>query len=406
MSIDVSQHRRCFPALQNNSSIYFDNAATTQKPKVVIDCVGKHYEKLNSNIHRSDHEHGFKATKKYEGARKIIQNYINAKDPNEIVFTKGATDSINIVAHSFCRSHVGGGDVILISSIEHHANIVPWQIASKIAGARIVPIPLNDNLTVNIELFKQILKSEPVKIVAIQHTSNVTGITQPLKEVITESHKVGVPVLVDGAQAIAHTKIDIQEIDCDFFCFSGHKAFGPTGIGVLYGKKPALIDFEPLWGGGGMISEVAINSSSWADLPHKLEAGTPNIAGAIGLGAALQFVQTVGLKNIENWENKLGRYLYSKLKSVRGIILYNFNSNSIPIFSFNITGVHHSDLSALLNERGVSVRSGHLCAQPLMTHLKINGCLRVSLSFYNTFEEIDTFINHLRSVSSFLIKNG
>ena len=406
MGLDILEQRKYFPALQNKNLIYFDNAATTHKPSSVINCIGEHYEKFNSNIHRSSHQSGFDATKKYEDTREVVRNFINAREQSEIIFTKSTTDSINIVAHSFCQSNLAPGDVVLISAVDHHANIVPWQIATKNVGARTLPIPINGDLSINVKLFKKLLNSEAVKMVAIQHTSNVTGITQPIKELITESHKVGVPVLIDGAQAIAHTKIDIQELDCDFFCFSGHKAFGPTGVGVLFGKKHALKALNPIWGGGGMISEVTMESSNWAETPHKFEAGTPNISGVVGLGAALKHIQAVGHKNIERWESKLCQQLCSQLYSVKNIVLYHSKLSSIPIFSFNISGVHHSDLSALLNERGISLRSGHLCAQPLMNLLNISGCLRASLCFYNTFEEIDNFIDQLRSVSSFLVKNG
>ena len=402
MAFNIKNHRSEFPNLcGNNGSIYFDNAATTHKPKVVIDSIGKFYSSENSNIHRSSHKHGFIATKKYEGARKVVQNFIQASKPEEIIFTSGTTESINIIAQSLGEKVVKSKNIILIAASEHHANIVPWQLIAQKTNATIREVPLNEELTIDIPRLVPML-NDNVMVLAIQHISNITGAEQKIKSIIKEAHKYKIPVLIDGAQAVAHLEVNVVDLDCDFYCFSAHKAFGPTGLGVLYGKEKKLNSLNPIYGGGQMISTVSMKKSTWAPIPFKFESGTPNISGAIGLGEALKYIKSVKMENICNWEAKLIKHMSEKLRSINGLTLYNKAKIIAPIFSFNILGLHHLDISTLLNEKNISVRSGHLCAQPFMDYLGIDGCVRASLSFYNTLEEVDVFIESLNSVILFL----
>ena len=402
MAFDVKKERASFPNLtQDNSFVYFDNAATTHKPKVVIDSISDFYSKHNSNIHRSIHKSGSIATQKYEEARKRVQHFINANKSEEVIFTSGTTESINIVAQSFGEKFLKEKNVILLAPSEHHANIVPWQLIAKKKNAIIKLIPLNKDLSINIPSFISMLNVN-VKLVAIQHISNVTGAVQKIKSIVREAHKLGASVLVDGAQAIAHTQINVVDLDCDFYCFSSHKAFGPTGLGVLFGKENILNAMGPIFGGGQMISRVKIDKSTWAPLPFKFESGTPNIAATIGLGEAIKYIETIKLENIQHRESELISYMSKKLSAIEGLISYNKAKIIAPIFSFNIVGIHHLDISTLLNEKNIAVRSGHHCAQPFMDYLEISGCIRASLSFYNTLEEIDMFIEALRSVILFL----
>ena len=402
MAFDVKKERASFPNLmQDNSFVYFDNAATTHKPKVVIDSISDFYSKYNSNIHRSSHKSGSIATQKYEEARRRVQHFINANKSEEVIFTSGTTESINLVAQSFGEKFLKEKNVILLAPSEHHANIVPWQLIAKKKNAIIKLIPLNKDLSINIPSFISMLNVN-VKLVAIQHISNVTGAVQEIKSIIREAHKLGASVLVDGAQAIAHTQINVVDLDCDFYCFSSHKAFGPTGLGVLFGKENILNAMDPIFGGGQMISRVKIDKSTWAPLPFKFESGTPNIAATIGLGEAIKYIETIKLENIQHQESELISYMSKKLSAIEGLISYNKAKIIAPIFSFNIMGVHHLDISTLLNEKNIAVRSGHHCAQPFMDYLEISGCIRASLSFYNTLEEIDVFIEALRSVILFL----
>jgi len=405
MAFDVNKERASFPNLtQDNNFIYFDNAATTHKPKVVIDSINEFYSKHNSNVHRSIHKSGSIATQKYEEARTRVQRFINANKSEEVIFTSGTTESINIVAQSFGEKFLKEKNVILLAPSEHHANIVPWQLIAKKKNAIIKTIPLNEDLSVDIPGFVSMLNNN-VKLVTIQHISNVTGALQKIKSIIREAHKLSIPVLVDGAQAIAHTQINVVDLDCDFYCFSSHKAFGPNGLGVLFGKENLLNDMNPIFGGGQMIARVKIDKSTWAPIPFKFESGTPNIAATIGLGEAVKYIETIKLENIQHWESKLTSYMSKKLSEIEGLISYNKAKIIAPIFSFNIIGLHHLDVSTLLNEKNIAVRSGHHCAQPLMDYLEINGCIRASLSFYNTLEEIDVFIESLKSVILFLKGN-
>ena len=395
-----------FPFFTNNKNknvVYFDNAATTQKPQVVISSIVDFYNSYNSNIHRSSHQYGALATRKYEETRLIIQEFISAKEKEEIVFTSGTTEGINLVANSYVKHNLEEGDIILTSPIEHHANILPWQMIAKETGALVKNIPLNKNLQVDINQFKQLLTSR-VKFIAIQQMSNITGVEQDIKKITTIAHSYNIPVLVDGAQCVAHKQINVSELDCDFYCFSGHKVFGPTGTGILYGKINLLKKMVPSKVGGGMVKNVLVENSTFQDLPYLLEAGTPNIGGVIGLGEAIRFISGIGFETIKKKENSLSEYLLSSLKGLNSIEMYSLEKNLSPIIAFNIGGLHHYDIATLLGENGVLIRSGELCSQPFMKHLNISGCLRVSLSFYNTCEEVDLFILALKKAVQ-LLKN-
>ena len=385
--------------------IYFDNAATTQKPSVVLNSISDFYTTNNSNIHRSSHNLGFAATEKYESARSLIAGFISAEKSNEIIFTSGATESVNLAANSFGKRNLKKGDVILISDIEHHSNILPWQKLAKESGAVIQKIPLHADLTINLDKLKGLLNNS-VKLLVIHHISNVTGMMQDVKTVAEEAQKFNIPVFVDGAQAPAHIRVDVKNLNCDFYCFSGHKVFGPTGTGVLYVKERHLINMNPYKMGGQMVSKVSYSDPEWSEAPLKFEAGTPNIAGIIGLASAIKFLQGVGINQILALEEKLSTYMSNKLKTIPELTIYGSYNKAAPIFSFNVLGVHHSDLDTLFAENNIFVRSGHLCNQGLMHHLNIDGCLRVSLAFYNTIEEIDKFILVFKKILSLLNKQS
>ena len=388
---------------KNKNVVYFDNAATTQKPQLVIDAIVDFYSSYNSNIHRSSHHYGALATRKYEQARLIVQEFISAKKSDEIIFTSGATDSINLVANSYVRHHLKRGDIILTSPIEHHANILPWQMIAKETGAMVKTIPLNKNLQVDINQFKQLVDSR-VKFIAIQQMSNISGVEQDIKQVTTIAHNHNIPVLVDGAQSVAHKQVNVDELDCDFYCFSGHKIFGPTATGVLYGKIDLLKKMVPSKVGGGMVKDVLAENSTFHDLPYLLEAGTPNIGGVIGLGKAIKFIGGIGFETIKKREYALSEYLLSSLKELYSIDIYSSEQNLSPILAFNIKGLHHYDIATILAGSKVLIRSGELCSQPFMKYLNMSGCLRASLSFYNTFEEVDLFILALKKAIKLLKK--
>ena len=382
--------------------IYFDNAATTHKPMSVINSISEFYSKYNSNVHRGEHDLSERATTNFELTRQKVQKQLNAKHLEEIVFTSGTTESINLVAQSFASNFLKKGDVILLSKMEHHSNIVPWQLSCEKNGAIIKDLDVNENGLIDINRLKKSINSR-VKLIVFQHVSNVTGGENGVKEVVKICKKWGAYSCIDGAQAIAHKKIDVQEIDCDFYSFSGHKCFGPTGTGALYGKKKLLESMPPYMGGGEMISAVNIQKSSWNKLPYKFEAGTPNIAGFIGLGQALSYINKLGLNEINKLEKVLLDKLYSELNNIKNIIFYG-KKGSIPICTFNIKGIHSYDLGALLNEQGICVRTGHLCAQPASVFFKTSSFIRVSLCFYNTTEEIHNFINCLKKSIKLLSK--
>ena len=384
--------------------IYFDNAATTQKPNVVINSISDFYITSNSNIHRSSHHLGFTATEKYEAARSLIARFISAEKSSEIILTSGATEGINLAANSFGQKNLKKDDVILISEIEHHSNILPWQKLAKESGAVIQKIPLQPDLTIDLNKLKSLFNNS-VKLLVVHHVSNVTGVMQDVKMVVDEAQKFNIPVFVDGAQAPAHIKVDVKNLNCDFYCFSGHKVFGPTGTGVLYVKEKHLINMQPYKVGGQMVSKVSFSKPEWSEFPLKFEAGTPNIAGVIGLAAAIKFLQDIGLDNILDLEKKLIEYMCDKLQEIPGLTIYGSYNRAAPIFSFNVLGIHHSDLDTLFAENNILVRSGHLCNQGLMNYLNIDGCLRVSLAFYNTVKEVDEFILVLKKILS-LLKNS
>ena len=400
-TFDITKIRNDFPMLNQKiygkPLIYFDNAATTQKPKVVIDTITKLYSEHNSNVHRGVHYLSEQMTEMYESARKKVQDYLNARYPHEIIFTKGTTDSINMVAFSFGEAYIKENDEIIISEMEHHSNIVPWQMMCKRKGAKLRVIPINDKGELLLDEYKKLINSR-TKLVAIVHVSNSLGTINPVKEIVAIAHKNNIPVLIDGAQAIQHGSIDVQDIDCDFYAFSGHKIYGPTGIGVLYGKERWLNEMPPYQGGGDMIERVKFEHTTYDDLPFKFEAGTPNYIGVIGLGVALDYLTEIGLDNIKNYEKKLLEYGTAKLTALKGLKLYGTAGNKICIFSFLLNNIHPYDTGMLLDKMGIAVRTGHHCTQPLWEHYKIEGSVRASLVFYNAFEEIDCLCEALKKI--------
>jgi cysteine desulfurase / selenocysteine lyase len=403
--LDIQKIRADFPILsqkvRGKQLVYLDNAATTQKPQVVIDAISKYYSEQNSNIHRGVHFLSQQATTAYEDARKNIQQFINAPKSEQIILTKGTTDGINLVAHSFGKAFVKQGDEIIISALEHHSNIVPWQMLCEDRGAKLKVIPINQKGELLLEEFKKLL-SPKTKLVAVNHISNTLGTINPIEEIIALSHTVGAKVLIDGAQAVAHTKVDVQQLDCDFYVFSGHKLFGPTGIGVLYGKEELLNAMPPYQGGGDMIKTVTFEKTEYNDLPHKFEAGTPNIVGGIGLGAAIEYVNSIGLENIAQQENDLLHYATEQLKMIDGIRFIGEADKKTSVISFIVDGAHPFDVGTILDQLGIAVRTGHHCTQPLMDFYQIPGTVRASFSFYNTKEEVDTLVEGLKKAMQML----
>ncbi|KAA3613886.1 MAG: cysteine desulfurase [Calditrichaeota bacterium] len=398
---DVEKIRKDFPILQQEVHgkplIYLDNAATSQTPTVVVDALRKYYFEYNSNVHRGVHRLSQIATDAYEGTRKKIQHFLNAKSNEEIIFTKGTTDGINLIAASFGRGLIKQGDEIVISAMEHHSNIVPWQMMCEERGAKLRIIPINDNGEIIFEAYEGLL-NERTKLVSIVHTSNSLGTVNPLREIIDLAHSKGVPVLVDGAQAVPHTHVDVQALDCDFFVFSSHKVFGPTGIGVLYGKKEWLQKLPPYQGGGDMILNVTFESTKFNDLPYKFEAGTPNIADVIGLGVAIDYIQKVGYSAISAYENELIRYAVQRLSEIEGLRFIGQAKKRAGAVSFVLENVHPHDIGTILDREGVAVRTGHHCTQPVMQRFKVPATTRASFAFYNTKEEIDALIKALYKV--------
>jgi cysteine desulfurase/selenocysteine lyase len=380
--------------------IYFDNGATSQKPQVVIDAINTYYTENNSNIHRGVHYLSQLATAQYEEARKIIQTYINAPLEEEVLFTKGTSDGINLVAFSFGEL-LNEGDEIIISAMEHHSNIVPWQMMCERKGCKLLVIPINDRGELIMEEFDRMLSSK-TKLVAVTHISNSLGTINPIEEIIEKSHAIGAKVLIDGAQSIQHMRVDVQALDCDFFAFSGHKVFGPTGIGILYGKKEILDQMPPYQGGGDMIAKVTFEKTTYNDLPHKFEAGTPHIAGGICLGTAIKFISELDMDAVQAHEQHLASYAEEQLVKIEGMRLIGTAQNKTSVVSFIIDGIHPFDLGTLLDKQGVAVRTGHHCTQPLMDFFKIPGTIRASFAFYNTIEEIDIFISALHRAINML----
>lgn len=405
VKLDVEKIRSQFPTLHQEvygkPLIYFDNGATAQKPKSVIDAISKYYTKDNANIHRGVHHLSQIATEQYEDARKIIQKAINAPTSEQVLFTKGTTDGINLVAFSLGQM-LKAGDEIIISEMEHHSNIVPWQMLCERQGCILKVIPINEKGELKMDVFESYL-SDKTKLVAVTHISNTLGTINPVKEIIEKAHAVGAKVLIDGAQSIQHTKVDVQELDCDFFAFSGHKVFGPTGVGILYGKKDILDAMPPYQGGGDMIAKVTFAKTTYNELPHKFEAGTPNIAGGICLGTAFEYLNGLDMDAIHDHEQELLAYAESELKKIDGVRLIGTAENKTSVVSFVVEGTHPFDVGTLLDKQGIAVRTGHHCTQPLMDIFKIPGTIRASFAFYNSKEEIDVFIKALqRSVNMLL----
>ena len=404
LSFDVDSIRQDFPILSkkihNKPLVYFDNAATSQTPVCVIDCIKDYYEKYNSNIHRGVHSLSDEATNAYENARNKIKDHFNINESKEVIFTSGTTHSINIVSNGFSKI-LKKGDEIIVSGLDHHSNIVPWQMMIKNNAAKLRVIPLKDNGELDMDEFKNIL-SNKTKIVFLNHVSNALGIINPIEEIIDISHKNGAIVLIDGAQSAAHFKIDLQKLNVDFFTASAHKLCGPTGVGFLYGKEKLLSKLDPLMGGGEMISDVTFSKTTYADLPHKFEAGTPNIAGVIAFGKAIDYLNEIGLDNIEQYEKSLLDYANSKLKEIDGLKIYGDSKNKTSVISFNIDGIHSYDIGSILDKFGIAVRTGQHCAQPIMDHFGIDGTVRASFSFINTIEEIDHFYDSLIKAKSML----
>ena len=401
---DVYKIREDFPILSkkiNGSDlVYFDNAATSQTPTQVIQKIVEYYENHNSNIHRGLHSLSADATNQYESSRKKIQNHFGIKNDYEVIFTSGTTHGINIVS-SGLESQIGSSDELIVSEMEHHSNIVPWQILCEKTGAKLRVIPMKDNGSIDIEAFKKMLNNN-VKFVFVNHVSNSLGTINPIKEIIDLSHKNKTKVLIDGAQGAAHFKINLSEIDVDYYVASAHKLCGPTGVGFLYGKSELLEELPPYQGGGEMISSVTFEKTEYADLPHKFEAGTPNISGVIGFGAAIDYMNNIGFDNIEAHEQELLKYATDRLNKTPGIKIYGDQVNKISVISFNLSNHHPSDIGSILDQFGIAVRTGQHCTQPIMDFYKIPGTVRVSLSFYNTKSEIDLLIDALEKASTML----
>lgn len=403
-SFNVRLIREDFPALRQQvygkNLIYFDNGATSQKPQVVLDAINTYYSKDNANVHRGVHYMSQHATNEYEEARRIIQQYIHAEKQEEIIFTKGTTDSINLVANSY-GALLAAGDEIIVTVMEHHANIVPWQMLCERKGCVLRVVPMNKRGELIEEEFDKLLSSK-TKLVALTHISNTLGTINPIKNYIDKAHVVGAKVLIDGAQSIQHTHIDVSELDCDFFVFSSHKVFGPTGIGILYGKEDLLDRMPPYQGGGIMIQRVTFEKTTYNELPFKFEAGTPHIAGAICLGTAIQYLDGLDIKQIEEYEKDLADYAQDLLSTFEGLDIIGEAKNKTSVVSFNVEGIHPFDLGTLLDKQGIAVRTGHHCTQPTMDFYGIPGTVRASFAFYNTKEEIDTFIQAVEKSISML----
>ena len=404
MEIDITKIRNDFPILKRkvngNNFIYLDNAATSQKPNLVIDSISDYYRNYNSNIHRGVHTVSQEATDAYENARIKIQKHFNVKNSHEIILTSGTTHSINLVANGFLDI-LNENDEIIISGLEHHSNIVPWQMMAEKNGAKIKVIPINEKGELDMKVYDSIL-SNKTKLVFVNHVSNALGTLNPIKEIIEKAHKLGAAVLVDGAQASAHFKTDLQNLNVDFYTTSAHKLCGPTGVGMLFGKEKWLKKIPPYQGGGEMISDVTFEKTTYADLPHKFEAGTPNVCGAIAFGVALDYLNNIGFNEIENYENSLLKYATDKLKSIPDLKIYGESKEKTSVISFNVKGIHAYDIGTLLDKFGIAVRTGQHCAQPVMDHFGISGTVRVSFSFYNTKEEIDKLHDSLNRVLSML----
>lgn len=404
-SIDVARIREQFPVLQQQVNgrdlVYLDNAATSQKPRAVINALVDYYTGYNANIHRGIHTLAEKATKAYEQTRETAQRFIHAAATEEIIFTRGVTESINLVASSYAKAFLQKGDEVIISGLEHHSNIVPWQLACEATGAQLKVIPVLDSGELDLDAFKKLLNAQ-TKLVAVNHASNSLGIINPVKEIITLAHAVGAVVLIDGAQAGAHLNIDVQELDCDFYCLSSHKMYGPTGTGILYGKKALLEKMPPYHGGGEMIKEVTFEKTTYNDLPYKFEAGTPNIADVVAFKYAMDFILEQGRENIAAHEHDLLMYATERIGALKGVTIYGTGLNKVGVVSFTVSGIHPFDIGQMLDARGIAVRTGHHCTQPLMDRFKIEGTVRASFAVYNTKKEIDQLVEGLERIINFM----
>ena len=396
--LDIQKIRADFPILSQKVNgkplVYFDNGATSQKPQVVIDAISKYYREINANIHRGVHTLSQLATDAYETSRGKIQQHINAKFAHEVLFTSGTTHGINLVANGFA-SLLKSGDEVLVSAMEHHSNIVPWQMLCEKTGAVLRVIPMNENGELIMAEYDKLV-SDKTKIVTVNHISNALGTVNPIQYMIDKAHEFGAAILIDGAQAVPHLKPDVQELDCDFYVFSGHKICGPTGTGILYGKEAWLNKLPPYQGGGEMIKEVTFEKTTYAELPHKFEAGTPNIAGGIALGTAIDYMNQVGFENIQIQEKELLDFGTKRLLEIEGLKIYGTAKEKTSVISFNIEGIHPYDIGAIIDKLGIAVRTGHHCAQPIMEFFKIPGTIRASFAFYNTKEEIDIFVEGVK----------
>jgi cysteine desulfurase / selenocysteine lyase len=398
---DVNKIREDFPILHQEVHgkplVYLDNAATTQKPQIVIDALSSYYSSINANIHRGIHTLAEKATTAFELTRETVKEFINAAHTEEVIFTKGTTESINLVASTFGRKNIKKGDEIIVSALEHHSNMVPWQMLAQEKEAVVKIIPINDAGELILEEYEKLFSGK-TKIVAVNHVSNTLGTINPIKKIIDIAHKKGVKVLIDGAQAVSHLDIDVQYLDVDFYAFSSHKLYGPTGIGILYGKRELLEAMPPYQGGGEMIKEVSYDQCSYNDLPYKFEAGTPNIADAIALKNAIDYIQYLGKENIRKHENDLLSYGTDKLSAIKGFKIVGTAKEKVSIISFLLEGIHHQDIGIILDQQGIAVRTGHHCTQPLMGRFKITGTARASFAMYNTKEEVDKLVEGINKV--------
>jgi len=398
---DVERARADFPILQQKVHgkplVYLDNAATTQKPRAVIDAISRYYEGTNSNVHRGVHYLSELATAEYESVREAARRFLNAADHKEIIFVRGTTEAINLVAQSYGRAHVGAGDEIVITEMEHHSNIVPWQILCKERGATLRVAPIDDSGELDLEKFANLLGSK-TKLVAVTHVSNALGTINPIRKIVEMAHSAGAPVLVDGAQAAPHLKVDVQGLGCDFYALSGHKIYGPTGIGVLYGKTALLEKMPPYQGGGDMIMSVTFEKTIYNRLPYKFEAGTPDIAGVIGLGAALNYVTHLGIEQIGAHEHEVVRYATSAVSAIPGVRVIGNAKEKAGVLSFTLGDVHPHDVGTILDREGIAIRTGHHCSQPVMRHFGIEATARASFALYNTKEEVDALVRAIEKV--------
>jgi cysteine desulfurase/selenocysteine lyase len=399
-TINVARIREDFPILKRQVNdkplVYFDNAATSQKPNVVIDAIDRYYREYNANIHRGIHKLAEEATLAYEEAREKVAKFVNAKGTEEIIFTRNATEAINLVAYAWGRANVGRGDKIVLTIMEHHSNIVPWQLLAQEKEAELEFITIDGNGELRQDEVQELI-DEKTKIVCMTHASNVLGTINPVKEIGRVAHRYGAMFLIDAAQTVPHITVDLREIDCDFAAFSGHKMLGPTGIGVLYGKSEQLQNMPPFLGGGEMIREVHETGSSWKDPPYKFEAGTPDVAGAIGLGTAVDYLTGIGMRNVHDYEKEITSYALERMKQVDGVTIYGPRdvARRVGVISFNLGDIHPHDLASILDEEGIAIRSGHHCAEPLIEFLQVPATSRASFYIYNTMEEVDVFVNAL-----------